>query len=152
MTDDVEHGQGVAPGCLYAVAWLACLALALSWLPGCGASPQAQRYAAIESTALVVGTTGDAVELAAEADARTCTGALDVTACLIPVRERWAPVDVALDGLRLALGAWLVAEQTADGGSTWPTTIARLFALYRELAMLLEPLGVEVPALTLGGI
>ena len=149
--DDVEHGQGVVPG--YAGIVLAAIVLmVVQWVAGCGASPQAQRYAAIESTALVVGTTGDAVELAAEADARTCTGALDVTACLVPVRERWAPVDVALDGLRLALGAWLVAEQTADGGSTWPTTIARLFALYRELAMLLEPLGVEVPALTLGGV
>lgn len=118
---------------------------------GCGASARVTRLDTLAAVALVVGTAGDAVEVAAEVDARSCSTSPDVDTCLAPVRERWRPVDATLDSLRLALGAWLVTEQTADGAATWPTTLARLLALYRDLVGLLDGLGVDAPPLP-GGL
>jgi hypothetical protein len=129
---------------LFAYLVAACVALALH---GCGASAHATRLGVIESTALVVGGAGDAVAIAAEADARTCASAHDLDICLAPVRERWRPVDATLDALRLGLGAWLIGEQLGQDGAMFPMMLARMVEFYGDLAALLAPLGVEIPRL-----
>lgn len=129
------------------VVYLTALAVALA-SPGCGASARQQRLAVIEATAVTVGAAGDAVALAATADAAsTCpAGVPDLTACLAPVRLRWAPADAVLDGLRLALGTWLVSEELGDG-SDLASQLGPIITLYADLVAILAPLGVALPPL-----
>lgn len=127
---------------------------------GCGSVIGTQARAA---TIAAVATHGVArvVEQSAAADAAAACPreqyaprSPELSACLAPLRERWAPADVAVASTRAALVAWTealdVARLAGDDGMLWPALAvmaARLVFEYGRLADALRPLGVEVPAL-----
>ncbi len=130
------------------VVWLAALAAVLSLVPSCGASPRQTRLAVIEATAVAVGAAGDAVTLAATADAESSCPIpqVDMAGCLGPVRLRWAPADEVLEALRLGLGGWLVAE-SLDGGASFADHLGEIVGLWQGLSDLLAGRGINLPPL-----
>lgn len=135
--------------------------LCLFALAGCGITPRQMRLAAIETAATTVGGAAELVRVAATSEAEACrrpVAELEATPqfvldepCLAEVSARWAPVDAAIDGLSLGLGAWLSVEALGSGEATFPETIARMLGMYADLVALLEPHHVELPPLVFGG-
>jgi hypothetical protein len=144
---------------LVAMAFGGVIALALL-VSGCGSAIQTQARAA---TIAAVATTGAArvvSETAAHEARTTCPhetyapGSLEMSACLAPVRARWAPADGAIASVRATLAAWIealeVARLAGDGADLWePLAIAaaRLVREYDALVDVLAAVGVHLPAL-----
>lgn len=127
------------------VVVLALCALSVLLAPGCGASARSQRLTVLAATAGAVGVAAEVVRSTATGEAQACPD----DPCLLATRERWAPADTAIDGLSLALGAWLTAE-SAGAGVDGPSLMLRVAALYVGLAELLGRYGVALP--TIGGL
>ena len=72
-------------------------------------------------------------------------------AAIDEVAAHWRPVGVALDAARAALIAWIAEIEAAHGDESAIARVlaaaARLIALYAEARLIVEPLGVELPAL-----
>lgn len=135
-------------------------AIACSTIAGCGSVIGVQARAA---TVSAVATQGAArmVSDAARAEAEhACPHSLyppsspEMAMCLAPLRARWAPADAAIGSTRAALSAWVEALEIAriagDGEDLWAplmTAASRLLADWEVLRLVLEPLGVELPAL-----
>jgi hypothetical protein len=122
---------------------------------GCGSAVRTTAHA-IEVAALATATAGDAISLASEADARsTCPReTADPAACLAGVSDRWAPVDLAFSGARVALGAWyastVAASRAGDSAGLLDVALgfARAFAgSYADLRTLAAALGLSLPDL-----
>lgn len=125
---------------------------------GCGSSPVRTSAHALEVAALATSTAGDAISLASETDARaSCPrGAPDPDACFAAVSDRWAPVDLAFSGTRLALGAWyastVAASHSGDSEGLLGAALAfaRAFAAsYADLRAVAAGLGLTLPDLVL---
>jgi hypothetical protein len=136
------------------------LVIACSTITGCGSAIGVQARAA---TVSAVATQGAArlVSDAARAEAEhACPHSLyppsspEMATCLAPLRARWAPADAAIGSTRAALSAWVealeIARMAGDGEDLWAplmTAASRLMADWEALRLVLEPLGVELPAL-----
>lgn len=136
-------------------ALLAAVFYAVSLCAGCG-SPVRTSAHALEVAALATATAGDAISIASEADARsTCPReTADPAACLAGVSDRWAPVDLAFSGARVALGAWyastVAASRAGDSAGLLDVALgfARAFAgSYADLRALAAALGLSLPDL-----
>jgi hypothetical protein len=134
------------------------LPLAFLILSACGSSAVQTSARALEIAAFATSTAGDAISLASETDARaTCPrGAPDPDACLAGVSDRWAPVDLAYSGARLALGAWYASTVAAsrsgasEGLLGAALAFARAFAAsYADLRAVAAGLGLTLPDLVL---
>ena len=137
---------------------LAPLALAFALSVGCGPGAVRTSAHALEIAGLATATAGDAISLASEADARaTCPREVaDPDACLAVVSDRWAPVDLAFSGARVALGAWYastVAASRSEAGAGLveaALSFARAFAAsYADLRAVAAGLGLALPDLPL---
>lgn len=128
---------------------------------GCGSSPVRTSAHALEIAAFATSTAGDAISLASETDARSSCprGAPDPDACFAAVSDRWAPVDLAFSGARLALGAWYASTVAASrseasaGLLESALAFARAFAAsYADLRAVAAGLGLTLPDLPLGDV
>lgn len=147
-------------------AILAGIVLAHLTCSGCSPSALATQARAAQVTAIATSAVGeqidaararalDAVEAEHPARGEERDAALDAEAA------RWRPAGQALDGVREVLVTWIAAIEAArivgeQGASAlWPQILslaAQAVALYGRIADLARTLGVDAPALDLGGL
>jgi len=120
-------------------------------LPGCNQTPVQQQATAIDVAAVTTAAAARVVADAAGQDARaTCPEGSDPS-CLDPVEARWRTADEAIDGIRLALGAWLLADRIAhEAGPPIEITdvvnaVADVVRFYEQLRAFLAEQHIEIP-------
>lgn len=134
--------------------------LTLGMASGCGSAIQTQAHAVTVAAVATQGAarmSADASRLEARAACPTSTYApnsLEMTACLAPIRARWAPAEAAIGVTKATLSTWIEAVDLAriagDGDDLWePLALAasRLVADWEALRLVLAPLGVDLPAM-----
>lgn len=132
---------------------LALILLASLAFTACGASSVRVQATAIEASAIVLTTTGGIVTEAAYLDAHSTCPDRSPVACLDPVWSRWAPIDLALDSARSALGTWYAADLVAHrlGGGVYVRAAlegaARFARVYSEIVELAARLHCTLPPL-----
>ena len=120
-------------------------------LPGCNQTPVQQQATAIDVAAVTTAAAARVVADAAGQDARAMCPEGSDPSCLDPVEARWRTADEAIDGIRLGLGAWLLADRIAHEAGT-PIEItdvvnaaADVVRFYEQLRAFLAEHGVEIP-------
>lgn len=127
---------------------------ASSAVPGCSLSTAQRHAAAIHVAATSSAIAGEVISAAVTAEAeRTCPDSEDDSAdvaCVSTLRERWAPADVAMLSVRVALVAWVEAVAVGEGGAPWDYAYAAVRRLVREwsnLVRVVQPYGVSLGGL-----
>lgn len=122
-------------------------------LPGCNQTPVQQQATAIDVAAVTTAAAARVVgELATQDAMATCPEGSDPS-CLEPVEARWQPADAAIDGIRLGLGAWLLADRIAHESSTpveitdVMNAVADVARFYEQLRAFLAERHVDIPPL-----
>lgn len=119
---------------------------------GCGSTFQTH-MTAIDAAAQVTAVGSEAAHAAALREAETrcpMPGRAEREACVAPLRDAWAPVDVAVDGTKLALAGWLETAALARSSGDWsaaPAALGRLVVAWERLTAVLREHGVEIPPL-----
>lgn len=137
------------------------LALLFAFEIGCGASALETQAKAAHAMAGVIEHSGGLIqERRFEEQERAVNQApsqSEARAAVALVREKWEPVLLSYDSVRLSYNVWLdalILASDSDGTGNWSMLVSDMLSAYNALSRAAQRVGVELPAIPelLGGL